>query len=68
MPILFNNNPDSSNDKKPEEESVSSQVPSNEIKNVSPAVVIQEDDFAIFPQWDVVPPNSIINPRLKNKI
>ncbi len=27
-----------------------------------------EDDFAIFPEWDVVPPSSIINPRIKRKL
>ena len=26
-----------------------------------------EDDFAVFPDWDVVPPNAIINPRMKKK-
>lgn len=25
------------------------------------------DDFAIFPPWDVLPPNAIINPRIKKK-
>ena len=30
--------------------------------------VKKEDDFAIFPEWDVVPPNTIINPRIKKNI
>lgn len=28
----------------------------------------EDDDWAIFPEWDVVPPNSIINPRIKRKL
>ncbi len=37
-------------------------------KSGSTSMVKKEDDFAIFPQWDVVPPNTIINPRIKKNI
>lgn len=66
MPILFNN--DSANEKKPEQETTQSSMPSPTPKNENSVVISKEDDFAIFPQWDVNPPNSIINPRLKKKI
>ena len=65
MPILFNN--DSANEIKPEQETTQSSMPST-TKNETPVVISKEEDFAIFPQWDVVPPTSIINPRLKKKI
>ena len=38
-------------------------------ESVPPEIVkTSKDDYAVFPEWDVVPPNAIINPRLKKKI
>ena len=68
--ILFNNNNDNDplKGKTPETGIQQSVVAVVTGKTESPAVVKKEDDFAIFPQWDVVPPNAIINPRIKKNI
>jgi len=66
--ILFNNENDSSKGKNPETETAKSAVPAEVNKTENPATALSGDDFAIFPQWDVVPPNAIINPRIKKNI
>jgi len=66
--ILFNNENDPLKGKVPEIGIQQSAVPPTTDKTESPVVIKKDDDFAIFPQWDVVPPNAIINPRIKKKI
>ena len=68
MSILFNNDNDPSKGKTPEGGLIQSSVPKESGITENPAIAQKEDDFAIFPQWDVVPPNAIINPRLKKSI
>ena len=63
--ILFNNDNDPLKGKVPE---TAIQGSAATDKTESPAVIKKDDDFAIFPQWDVVPPNAIINPRIKKKV
>ena len=66
--ILFNNDNDPLKGKNPETEIKQSIIPAVSEKAEIPAIVKKEDDFAIFPQWDVIPPNAIINPRIKKNI
>lgn len=66
--ILFNNDNDPSKGKNLEVGLTQSSVPKESGIIENPAIVQKDDDFAIFPQWDVVPPNAIINPRLKKNI
>ena len=66
--ILFNNDSDSQKGKVPETSLSTTSLPTEVPKTDNPSVVQKEDDFAIFPQWDVVPPNAIINPRLKKNL
>ena len=66
--ILFNNENDPSKGKNAEVGFSQSSVPKESGIIENHAIVQKEDDFAIFPQWDVVPPNAIINPRLKKSI
>jgi len=66
--ILLDNLNDSSNEKKQNSESSQSPVNTAEDKTGNTQVLLNPDDFAIFPQWDVIPPNAIINPRLKKNI
>lgn len=68
MSILFNNDNDPSKGKSPDVGLTPSSVPKESGIIENPAIVQRVDDFAIFPQWDVVPPNAIINPRLKKSI
>ncbi len=66
--ILLNNPDDFSNEKKTEGENKPSTDSKGEItkaENISIAVPV--DDYAVFPKWDVVPPDSIINPRIRRK-
>lgn len=66
--ILFNNDNDPSKGKNNETEITQFSKPTTVDKTDNSHAVLKEDDFAIFPQWDVVPPNAIINPRLKKSI
>lgn len=66
--ILFNNDNDSQKGKVPEPNLSTTSLPTEVTKTDNSSVVQKEDDFAIFPQWDVVPPNAIINPRLKKNL
>ncbi len=66
--ILFNNDNDSQKGKVPETSLSTTSLPSEVAKTDNSSTVQKEDDFAIFPQWDVVPPNAIINPRLKKNL
>lgn len=66
--ILFNNDNDPLKGKEPESRLT---PPATQSANEKPLVAVveqKEDDFAIFPQWDIVPPNAIINPRIKKNI
>jgi hypothetical protein len=42
-------------------------VPKNEIKNLFQGRTELEKGNAKFPDWDIVPPNQFINPRIKQK-
>jgi hypothetical protein len=67
--ILFNNNNNtghSQEQKNAGESKPGLQDPQNPTPNQQGTEM--EDEFAIFPEWSVVPPNSIINPRIKRKI
>ena len=67
--ILFNNSDDFPNENKKNEEnkpSLESKVEIVKAENVD--LTVPSDDFAVFPNWDVVPPDAIINPRLKRKL
>lgn len=66
--ILFNNDNDPSKGKSNESGIAQSSMQTEAGKNENSPAVLKEDDFAIFPQWDVIPPNAIINPRIKKKI
>ena len=66
--ILFNNDNDSSKGKNLESGTPKSSMPTEAGKTENPVLVLKEEDFAIFPQWDVLPPNAIINPRVKKNI
>lgn len=68
MAILFNNPNDASKDKIPPEGKDSPSKPAEIVKAENAANTSTEDDFAIFPLWDVVPPNGIINPRIKKTL
>lgn len=64
--ILFNNDNDPLKGKIPENAPV--QAERQDDKTEASELSKREDDFAIFPQWDVVPPNNIINPRIKKSL
>ncbi len=66
--ILFNNDNDSLKGKNPETGIPKPTIPSEAGKTENPVLALKEEDFAIFPQWDVLPPNAIINPRIKKNI
>jgi len=66
--ILFNNDNDPSKGKSPETGITQSAMPTEVDKIDNSSALLKEDDFAIFPQWDVIPPNAIINPRIKKNI
>ncbi len=63
--ILFNNDNDSQKGKNPDTGIPKSPLTAEVGKPENSVSVLKEEDFAIFPQWDVVPPNAIINPRIK---
>lgn len=66
--ILFNNDNNPLKGKNPETGTTQPPLPAETGKTETPAMVQKADDFAIFPQWDVVPPNAIINPRIKKPV
>lgn len=66
--ILFNNDNDSSKGKNPEPGIAKSPLPVETGKAENPTAALRGEEFAIFPQWDVLPPNAIINPRIKKNI
>lgn len=61
--ILFNNNNNEGHSQEQKNTVNESKPASQELQKTA-----MEDEFAIFPEWSVVPPNSIINPRIKRKI
>ena len=65
--ILFNNDNNSSSNKKPDVEASQASLQKEKVESPN-AITPKEDDFAIFPEWDLMPPNVIINPRIKKKL
>lgn len=67
--ILLDNDHEFPNQKKPAAATpgpVTNMAGNSNVENLPGT--IKPDDFAIFPQWDVIPPNAIINPRIKKNI
>lgn len=66
MGILFNNENDPSKGKLPQTELKQPGVPEKAV-TADTSLEKKEEEFAIFPEWDLIPPNSIINPRIKKR-
>jgi hypothetical protein len=66
--ILFNNENDPAKNRANLPENKTEGQANEQPRENIPVTGIPVTDFAIFPEWDVLPPNAIINPRLKKKI
>ena len=63
--ILFNDPNNDPNKKNPEDGEKDIVESKGEVVKAESNSQGNIDEFAVFPQWDVVPPNAIINPRIR---